>query len=1043
MVTGLRHILNRFAPGPRHAARGFFTLLLLGLVQSLPCLVPDAQAETRRILVLRVDFQADSLETTTGDGSFESAFRFSEPSPLDPLPHDSLYVDSHLRYLKHWYGRASRGDLDLEWEIWPKGLQAAYRLDHPMWHYHWNQSAQRTDGQLAELFRHALTLADGDSALHFFDEAGQRRFDTVLVLHAGVGQDFGEDATPHDVPSAWLGPSLDGTPAEHAVTVGDVRAPGDTLRWTVGQGLLVPESENHDSFTHGLAGLLVLQFGHELGLPNLYESTSGRSVIGKWGLMDQGSANFMGLLPAPLDAWSRLWLGWGDERTVVDAADSLWVAAPDGPAGLPRILRIPLSPHEDYLVEYRRRTEAGRDWTWARDREGRWARLHEDFTLSYADTLGVAGDSTGVLVEVGNLDFALPGSGLLVWHVDHRAATAEAVEANTVNDDPQRRGVDLEEGDGVQDLGRDYGLFSPRGSVGLGGPDDPWQQPNTGWIYVNGASYGASDVSLAWDTEPSTATNDGLFTGLRLSHFNGSTSNGEERAWPDAGRFSLSWDLRPAIHGWALCPPLEDAAREGARLQAFTWSHEADSTGTVLLTLVDGLGRSHGSVLRGEGALWPREDGGFSPLPAEWQDGLRELQAISVEDFTGLLAWRGDSLALFLPGTSEAGERLALAAMRHFPDHLRALRAVDLGAGGYRLYVADGDTLRRLDAATLLNQESAPGPRLPDGALQVVDVRDASQWPAVVGVGSATWLRFGDGVTEEVEHAEIQLMGWDAIPDLSIPENAQDSLVATSLLRWPGGFRLYRGSRLLRELELDNSAIRPIQFGPDPGYEALAQDAQGHCRILNQVGVEVACLELGAGHGMPLTASRTNAGGLAVMAAGDGRLSALDAAGDTPATWPRVWTGGVDAPLHLPQMGGQVVGLAADGTLCAWQSELDGPVWSQPRGDANGGMRPSGSGFVHEEAVRSVQHHPAYVWPNPCAELAHFHYVLGAPARVRLTVYDTAGHVVERLEAEHPAAGEQEQLWSLEGVAPGAYFALIEAVEGERWTRKVKVAVLK
>ena len=1022
------------APGPHSAARGLFTLILLLVALA-------AHAETRRILVLRVDFQPDTLESTTGDGSFESAFRFAAPGPLDPLPHDSLYVDSHMRFLKHWYGRASRDSLDLDWEIWPRGLQAAYRLDHPMWHYHWNQSAQRTDEQLAELFRHALAKADADEELLLFDGAGNRRFDTVIVMHAGVGQDFGDDDTPHDLPSAWLGPSLDGLPAPHEGTLHDLRAPGDTLSWTVGQGLLVPESENHETFSHGLAGLLVLQFGHELGLPNLYESTSGRSVIGKWGLMDQGSANYMGLLPAPLDAWSRLWLGWGNETGVQEAADSLWVSAPDGPADAPRVLRIPLSAHEDYLVEYRRRLAPGRDWTWARDREGRWARLHSNFTMSFEDTLGVEGDSTGVLVEAGNLDFDLPGSGLLVWHVDHRAATPEAVAANAVNDDPRRRGVDLEEGDGVQDMGRDYGLFSPRSSVGLGGPEDPWQQPSTGWIYVN-RHYPFSNVSLAWDTEPSTATNDGLFTGLRLDHFNGPSGSGDERQWPEAGRFRLGWDLRPTAHGLHLCPPLDVAARTEARLQGFSWSHESDSLGTVMLVLVDGLGRSFGLMHRGDLGLWPRADGHQSPLPLAWQDELKEVQALPVGAQTGLLAWRGDSLALFLPQDTDAGPRLDLAVARHFPLGLRALRAVDEGLGNALLFVAEGDSLRRLDPATLLDLDTAPGAVLPGGPLQLVDVRDASQWPAVLSQGNPSWLRFGDGTVQEVEQSGAELLALDTQSVLSIPENALDSLVATALLRWSGGFRLYRGSHGIREVEMANQAIRPIQFGPDKGYEILVQEPGGDCRIFNQAAVALARLPMDAGHGSPLTASRTNEGGVAVVAAAPERLSALDATGSTPATWPRVWAGAVDAPLYLPQLG-QILGLASDGTLCAWEAELDAPVWTQPRGDANGGQRPTGTGFVHGEAVRAVQEHAAYVWPNPCAEVAHFHYVLEAPARVRITLYDTAGHVAQRLEQEHGAAGEQEQHWQLNGVAPGAYFALLEASGGESWTRRVKVAVLK
>jgi len=1001
-------------------------VLALALAWSLP-----ARAETLRLLAIRVDFQPDQLSTTSGDGSFESAFRFDTPWAIDPLPHDSLYFDSQLRFLEHYYSRVSNDSLRLEWEIWPRGGQAAYRLPQPMWHYHWNDGDERTDGQLAELFRAAWALADADPDLRVRDDAGQPRFDAFLVFHAGVGQDFGEDGTPHDIPSAFLSRSTDGTPAAHETSLRD----GESgLEVPVRQGLILPEGENHADFEHGLAGLLILQFGHQLGLPNLYDSRDGTSVIGKWGLMDQGSANFRGLLPARPDAWSRLLLGW-DEALLADTPrDSVRVAAPGRAPGEPRIVKIPLTEHEYLLVENRQREETGRDWTWGRDRDNRWARLDSDYSLSFQDTLGVASDSAGVLVAVGNLDFDLPGQGLLVWHVDERSATPENVAANRVNDDPARRGVDLEEGDGVQDIGREYGLFSPRGSVALGGNEDPWQQPNTGW-YLSNRHYSLSNVSLAWDTEPSTASNDGLFTGLRLDQFGP----------PDSlGHFRLGWDLRPPCHGdsLALVPPQD--SQWGAQLSGHEWLMAADTC--AWLTYVDDHAQLFGRPLAGDVAAWIRADGYPCPLPEGWQNQLSGLWRLEQSGEPRLLAQRGDSLALFRP--------LGLPP-RFTLDRVwasgQSLQAVLVAGGGEarsgdpwsgrqpRLWVVTGNLLLELDPVTLEVVDSAGS--LAAGQVRLAELADGSGLPGVVVDGEVDRLYLqGHNVLENgVLPAGARLLGWDARPEVSA---WGDTLTATAVLRDAQGATLYRGHAVLGRVECLNRGVRPVQMGPDPGLELAFLTLDSRLRIFNQSGVEVLAAGLAEGAGPPLTGSRSDEGGLLLLAAAADRLEGLAGDGEAPASWPRVWSGRLDGPVALPGLG-LVLGLRPDGGVQAWEAELQDPVWTQPRG-FNDSWRPWGSGAVHTQPVREVRENPAFIWPSPARDEAHVRFLLAGPARVTFTAYDTAGDRVARLEGRFERAGEQELHWLLADVAPGAYFCLLEA-EGvsDTWTRRLTCAVIR
>jgi hypothetical protein len=138
-----------------------------------------------------------------------------------------------------------------------------------------------------------------------------------------------------------------------------------------------------------------------------------------------------------------------------------------------------------------------------------------------------------------------------------------------------------------------------------------------------------------------------------------------------------------------------------------------------------------------------------------------------------------------------------------------------------------------------------------------------------------------------------------------------------------------------------------------------------------------------------------------------------------------------------------MLGLGVDGRVVAWEAELEDLVWTQPRG-FNGSWRPWGSGAVHAQPVRQVRENPAFIWPSPARDEAHVRFWLDAPAHVTFTAFDTAGDRVARLEGRFERAGEQEFLWNLGQVAPGAYFCLLEA-EGasDSWTRRLTCAVLR
>jgi M6 family metalloprotease-like protein len=981
--------------------------------------------ETRHVLALRVDFQPDELETTSGDGSFESAFRFDSNWAIDPLPHDSLYFADQLSFLDHYLKRASGNRLGVTFEIWPPGENAAYRLPYPMWHYHYNDTPEKTDEQLSELFRESIALADADDRLLFMGDDGMPRFDHVIIFHAGVGQDFGEDATPHDIPSAWLGPQGDGSPGAHVTQVSDP-AGGS---WTIDSGLILPESENHPEFMQGMGGLLVLQFAHELGLPNLYDSENGRSVIGKWGLMDQGSANFRALLPSLPSAWSRQLLGWDDPLVLDVPQDSVWLRANQLESELPRTVRVPLSSTEYLLIENRLRLEPGAaNHTWAQDRNGNFARLDSSYKVTFVDTLGLPGDSCGAFVRVGNLDFDQPGSGLLIWHVDETRTGSEQILANSVNDLDERRGVDLEEADGFQDIGQDYGFFSSRSSLTLGSAMDPWKKPNPDWNVANGV-YAFNDVTYAWDTRPSSNSNDGLVTGVRLNAF---TQPGDSMA------FSYSLDFRPPGHGRQLLPEGELLSAAGQTLAAFSWT--GDDTLAVLSLLRDN-GSEHALLLAGNLQLHERADASTSLLPAPFQDNLSRLVSLEVSGEKILAAARADSLMLFKPLGDPP--RFLLDRGRAFGQEITDILPTPDGEG---LQALAGNFLFDLSASDLEDRNPMTGPIAP-GLQQLVDVRDGSGYPGVQVYGEfARVYLSGTSLFASVDDIPVgaRLYGWD---EESV--STLEATTATAVLRDVDGATLYHGPVQIGRVDCPNVMLRPVQYGPDPGLELAFVDAAGSLRIFSQSGTELSRGEtLDAGTLSLLTGSRIDEysqDGLSHLQLAGNALHGFDSQVRDLASWPRLMENLGSGLAALPELGA-VWAVSQDGRVTGWEAELADWVWSHERGNANGGMRAAGTGHEGAAPAPLVAENRAWVWPNPASEIAHFHFWLDDAATVELRIYDAAGDLRDTQSAEFDRKGEHEIVWNTLGQAPGPYFCLLKATPrhgASGWTKKINCAVIR
>ncbi|PWU58552.1 protease [Micromonospora globispora] len=155
--------------------------------------------------------------------------------------------------------------------------------------------------------------------------------DHFQAVHAGEGEEAGGGAQGEDAiwSHRWKVGNLDeaGNPTGPAGNLDGGVQIGDTGLW-IGDYTTEPENGGLGVFTH--------EYGHDLGLPDLYDTQGGDNGTGFWTLMSSGSwlnhgKDDIGSTPGYMDPWSKLFLGWLNYSTVDYGKGSTQVTL--GPAG--------------------------------------------------------------------------------------------------------------------------------------------------------------------------------------------------------------------------------------------------------------------------------------------------------------------------------------------------------------------------------------------------------------------------------------------------------------------------------------------------------------------------------------------------------------------------------------------------------------------------------------------------------------------------------------------------------------------------------------
>ncbi len=457
-------------------------------------------AQVLQVAVLRVSFSTDTSPATTGDGSFvlqDTVDLECEDWAIDPPPHGRSYFEDHLIAADNYWRTVTEGQVSIDLlnsQVFPAGEDESYQLPNEMLYYHPYLETYDETAKLFELSRDAISLADPDVDFSAFS--------TVILIHAGMGGDFAFalDPTPGNIPSAYLS-------ASDFVDYGAL----ETLDGDLTDLIILPESQNflqyketrslfEDSedpcfYQVGLNGTMALMLGFHLGLPPMYDTDSGTSLVGGFALMDQGSNNFHGIAPAYPNPYTRIKMGWVD-ATEAYIGEDVSIGVSDAP------VRVSISENEYYLFENRQRDliEPSSMTLWI-DEPG-------------YDTVSVELSTGGVVLNVDEQHAGLPGNGLYIWHIDE---SAWFEEDNPNGGDIQL--VDFVEADGAQDMGHTTQLLFAD-YLETGWWFDPWFAGNEGWFHLNRSEeiVGDSLLNFSSTTFPPTHANSGVPSHLRIEN---------------------------------------------------------------------------------------------------------------------------------------------------------------------------------------------------------------------------------------------------------------------------------------------------------------------------------------------------------------------------------------------------------------------------------------------------------------------------------------------------------------------------------------------
>jgi len=419
----------------------------------------EAVTGTRNILVIRIDFP-DKAGT--------------QPQSY----YQNLVFGTSSGQLKHYYLQVSYDLLSITGTVTSAWVRSAHNM--VWWGADSSPGHDNTNGYIFGLAREAVVQADTLVNFATYDVNGNGIIDpdelSLCIVHAGNGQESSGVST--DIWSHhWyiFGQGYTG----FADTFVDGKRISKHPDDNVGGYFMQAESSPMGTYAH--------EFGHDIGLPDLYDTDYSSAGVGNWDLMGSGSwlGSPQGSSPSHPSGWCKAKLGW-ISPTIVTYGTGI-TAMQIETYRSESLYQLAITSTEYFLIENRQKT---------------------------------------------GYDGYLPGSGMLIWHIDN------SKDSNANEND---RWVDLEEAHGgIQDLhyygrgdGDAYDPFYSPAKTRFTDTTDPSSKTKAGsrsGIAVS--NIGASASVMTFDVRPFVSTDKTTYAQLESIVFTGTgfTPSGEIRS---------------------------------------------------------------------------------------------------------------------------------------------------------------------------------------------------------------------------------------------------------------------------------------------------------------------------------------------------------------------------------------------------------------------------------------------------------------------------------------------------------------------------------
>jgi len=354
-----------------------------------------------------------------------------------------LFDNNATGTMSEYYDEISYGAFEVDGEA--KGwYQSTFSM---------SEAVENSKGFVAEI----AALADDDFNYALYDNDGPDNIpnsgdddgyvDGLTIVYSGCGAEWSpgnSNIWPHQS-------SLD----EEYVT-NDIGVNGDNI--IVSTYAVNPElAGGGECWTDVIRpmGVYAHEFGHILGLPDLYDKNSANGDsegLGEWCLMASGSwLGFAGDVPAHMSSWCKLQLGWIEPVVIDQNISSANISTFATTGSVLKVWEDDYYWNRYFLIENRQKT---------------------------------------------GFDSNLNGEGLMIYHIDENQNYGlNAMSGGFVNDDDNHKLVDIEEADGYDDLDFEY-------NRGDGGDPFPGTENNRvfdDYSYPSANTYDSLETNISFE----------------------------------------------------------------------------------------------------------------------------------------------------------------------------------------------------------------------------------------------------------------------------------------------------------------------------------------------------------------------------------------------------------------------------------------------------------------------------------------------------------------------------------------------------------------